>query len=149
VVRCRALLPDALASFALSFPRALVLALACAWTACGAPAGAGQSAPESGDPIRFRGAEQCDWLQFRASTPAALRPTPLAELVVAVNGEVCHREGVPGNATVHGELAALCPEPDLFEPGSNLVEVVLMAPGCGAGRPLARRRVECAAPGPD
>lgn len=100
-----------------------------------------------GEAIEFRGAARCSWLQFRASVSPA-DPTLLHELVVAVNGDVCHREGVPGNATVHGELAALCPGAGVFEPGSNLVEVTLVPPGCGAP-PVARRRILCLAPEPD
>lgn len=76
-----------------------------------------------------------------------MRAVPLAELVVAVNGAVCHREGVPGHATVYGELVSACPEPDLYQPGPNLIEAVLLPPGGGArARPLARRRGHCAGP---
>lgn len=101
--------------------------------------------PLAGAVIQLRRERACNWLQFRASVSAGL-PVPLHELVVAVNGEVCHREGVPGNATVYGEVAALCPV--WFEPGWNQVEIALVPPGCGM-RPLLSRRVLCAAPEPD
>lgn len=93
--------------------------------------------------IEFRGAQRCDELQFRV----AVQGEALRELVVAVNGEVCHREGVPGSARVHGELAALCPGALLDEEAANLVEVLIVPPGCGP--PVARRVVLCAGPEPD
>jgi hypothetical protein len=123
------------------------LALAAAAVACvGRTPGAKLGA--AGNSIGLRRADGCEELQFRASTGASSPATPLAELVVVVNGEVCHREGVPGNATIYGELAAVCPDPGLFEPGSNLVEVILVSPECG--RPaLARRLAECVGPDVD
>ncbi len=90
----------------------------------------------------------CEAVQFRAATSPELPASPLHELVVAVNGQICHREGVPGDAVVHGEVASLCPGA-LFEPGSNVVEVAVVPPGCGARRPIARRRGRCHAPEPD
>jgi hypothetical protein len=120
--------------------------------ACGAEDGAGPADPDTagGGAIGFRGDgpdAPCSGVQFRASTPTGMRPVPLAELVVAVNGRVCHREGVPGHATVHGELAAACPEPDEYQPGPNLIEAVLLPPSRGArASPLARRRAHCAGP---
>lgn len=123
-------------------------AVAATSVACGAGWTPDARLGAAGDSIRLRRTEACGELQFRASTRASAPATPLAELVVAVNGEVCHREGVPGNATIHGELAAVCPDPGLFEPGSNLVEVILVSPECG--RPaLARRLAECVGPDVD
>ncbi len=91
----------------------------------------------------------CEAVQFRAATSGELPAVPLHELVIAVNGRICHREGVPGDAVVYGEVASLCPGASLFEPGSNLVEIALVPPGCGARRPVARRRARCEAPEPD
>jgi hypothetical protein len=92
--------------------------------------------------IRFRHAERCHDLQFRVSTTGAARLS-LHEVVVAVNGEVCHREGVPGSTRVYGELAAVCPGALLDEDAANLVEVLIVPPGC-ARRPIAQRTVICA-----
>jgi hypothetical protein len=105
-------------------------------------------APSLPAAIDIRGAP-CEAVQFRAATSAALPAVPLHELVIAVNGRICHREGVPGDAVVYGEVASLCPGASLFEPGSNLVEVALVPPGCGARRPVARRSARCEAPEPD
>jgi hypothetical protein len=105
-------------------------------------------APSLPAAIDIRGGP-CEAVQFRAATAAELPAVPLHELVVAVNGRICHREGVPGDAVVYGELAALCAGASIFEPGSNLVEVALVPPGCGARRPVARRRTRCEAPEPD
>jgi hypothetical protein len=140
--------------------RALPVALAAGCSVASPRTRPPRAVPDQGGAraIRFRAATtlgvapECGGLQFRASAPPALRPTPLYELVVLVNGAVCHREGVPGSATVYGELAALCPAA-VFEPGrSNLIEVALVPPGCSddaALRAIARRRIRCAAPEPD
>jgi hypothetical protein len=105
-------------------------------------------APPDAPAIAFRAAAQCGSLEFRAQLSRALPVSPLAEVVIAVNGQICHREGIPGDAIVHGEVAALCADASLFEPGSNLVEVAVVPPGCGA-RPIAARRILCAGPEPD
>ncbi|HTE52949.1 MAG TPA: hypothetical protein VK698_18980 [Kofleriaceae bacterium] len=112
--------------------------------------GVAVDSPPRGDTIQLRAASRCRDLQLRASAgPAGAAAAPAIELVIALNGEVCHREGVPRGATVHGELAALCPEPALAEPGPHQVEVALVSPGCAAKRPLARRRAVCDGPDPD
>jgi hypothetical protein len=132
-----------------------VVVAALAGAACSAGgSGTGPAiGPADGGEIRFRDEDPgapCGAVQFRASTPAGMRLVPLAELVVAVNGRVCHREGVPGRATVYGELVSACPEPDLYQPGPNLVEAVLFPPDSGArGSPLARRRTLCSGPDRD
>jgi hypothetical protein len=111
----------------------LIVLLPALWLGCAAPRPA----------IEFRGARRCQELQFRVAT----RASALHELVVTVNGEVCHREGVPGSARVYGELAALCPGALLDEDAANLVEVQIVPPGCGP--PIARRVVLCAGSEPD
>jgi hypothetical protein len=107
------------------------------------------AAPRESTVIQFRAAAGCGSLEFRAQVAGALPVVPLAEVVVAVNGEVCHREGMPGHAIVYGEVAALCGDASLFEPGANLVEVAVVPPGCGARRPIAVGRVVCVGPEPD
>jgi hypothetical protein len=128
---------------------AIALAALCAG-GCSRAVQVAPFAPNRADSsaIGFRGAARCSSLQFRAQAAPELPASPLHELVVAVNGQICHREGIPGHAIAHGELIALCGDAPL-EPGLNRVDVALVPPGCGARRAVARGSILCAAPEPD
>jgi hypothetical protein len=125
---------------------ASLLAAAAFASGCAAAA---SSARRGGDSaIRLRAATWCSSVQFRARAAPELDTSPFHELVVAVNGQICHREALPRDAIAHGEVAALCTDAQ-FEPGPNRVDVALVPPGCGPRRPVARGRILCAAPEPD
>lgn len=66
------------------------------------------------------------------------------DLVLSVNGEVCHRE--PLYAGWRGRITRMC-GPEWFAPGVNLVELAVDPPGCPP--PVARRAVACWLPEPD
>jgi hypothetical protein len=66
------------------------------------------------------------------------------DLVLSVNGEICHRE--PLFAGWRGRITRMC-GPDWFAPGANRVQLEVDPPGCAP--PVVRTAVVCWLPEPD
>jgi hypothetical protein len=82
----------------------------------------------------------CGRVVLRAVPP----PRRRVDLVLSVNGEVCHRE--PLVAGWRGRITRMC-GPEWFAPGANRVELAVDPPGCA--QPVARRALACWLPEPD
>jgi hypothetical protein len=82
----------------------------------------------------------CGRIWFTARPPARRR----VDLVLSVNGEVCHRE--PLFAAWRGRITRMC-GPDWFAPGLNRVELEVDPPGCAP--PVVRASQVCWLPEPD
>ena len=80
----------------------------------------------------------------RVELSAVPPPRRRVDLVLSVNGEVCHRELLA--ARWRGRITRMC-GPEWFAPGENRVELAIDPPGCAP--PLARRAVACWLPEPD
>jgi len=80
----------------------------------------------------------------RVELSAVPPPRRRVDLVLSVNGEVCHREALV--ARWRGRITRMC-GPEWFAPGENHVELAVDPPGCAPA--VARRAVACWLPEPD